>query len=335
MTLKPIVSIIVLNWNGKQYLETILSSLLQQTYPHIEIIFVDNGSCDGSIEFVKSKYPGVIIIEHPKNLGFAMGVNSGIMASNGKYIATINNDAQADKDWIANLLRVIDSDPDIGCCASKMLRFYERDIIDSTGILVYQNGNAYDRGARDKDSGQYNSQEEVFGACAGAALYKKEMFDEIGHFDNSYFAYLEDVELSFRMHLFGWKCIYVPEAVIYHIHSATSQEASPFKIFYLERNKLWNMWKYFPVKMLIMQLPYTNIHYFKYLSRFLNKMILEGEINVKEEPILKYSFLSIAWAVIRAKFWAYLQLPGILIWRRKLISKGLDLSVLEPWIMKR
>jgi len=197
-----------------------------------------NGSCDGSIEFVKSKYPGVIIIEHPRNLGFAMGVNSGIMASHGTYIATINNDAQADKEWISSLVRVIDSDPDIGCCASKMLRFYERDMIDSTGILVYQNGNAYDRGARDKDSGQYDSQEEVFGACAGAALYRKEMFDEIGHFDNSYFAYLEDVELSFRMHLFGWRCIYVPEAVVYHMHSATSQEASPFKIFYIERNKL-------------------------------------------------------------------------------------------------
>ena len=145
MNQKPIVSIIVLNWNGKQYLETCLSSLLQQTYPHIEIIFIDNGSSDGSVEFVKIKYPGVIIIENHKNLGFAMGVNIGIRVSHGKYIATINNDAEADKEWISSLVRVIGSYPDIGCCASKMLRFYERDMIDSTGIVIYQNGNAYDR----------------------------------------------------------------------------------------------------------------------------------------------------------------------------------------------
>jgi len=334
VTLKPTVSIIVLNWNGKQYLETCLSSLLQQTYPDIEIIFVDNGSCDGSVDFVKSNYPGVFILEHDKNMGFAMGVNSGIIASSGKYIATINNDAQADKELISRLVKIIESDPSTGCCASKMMRFYKRNIIDSTGIVIYQNGNAYDRGATEKDIGQYDSQEEVFGACAGAALYRREMLDEIGLFDNSYFAYFEDVDLSFRMHLFGWKCIYVPNAVVYHMHSATSQQASPFKIFYIERNKLWNMWKYFPVKLLILQLPYTNIHYFRYLSRFINKMITSGEINTKEEPILKYSFMSIFLAVIRAKLSAYLKLPNILIWRKGLRSKGLNLSVIEPWILK-
>lgn len=334
MTLKPTVSIIVLNWNGKQYLETCLSSLIQQTYSDIEIIFVDNGSCDGSVEFVKSKYPGVIIVHHDKNLGFAMGVNSGIMVSNGKYIATINNDAQADKKWIAGLVSVMESNANTGCCASKMLNYYERDKIDSAGIVIYQNGNAYDRGAREKDIGQYDSQEEVFGACAGAALYRKEMLDEIGLFDKGYFAYFEDVDLSFRMHLFGWKCIYVPDAVVYHMHSATSKQQSPFKIFYIERNKLWNMWKYFPVKLLILQLPYTNIHYFRYISMFINKMISSKAINTNEEPILKYSFVSIFFAVIRAKISAYVKLPNILILRRGLRSKGLDLSVLEPWILK-
>jgi len=177
-----------------------------------------------------------------------MGVNSGIMASKGKYIATINNDAEADQDWIANLVWIIDSDPDIGCCASKMLRFYERDIIDSAGIVVFQNGMHTTGVPMIRIQASMVSQEEVFGACAGAALYKKEMLDEIGYFDNSYFAYFEDVDLSFRMHLFGWKCIYVHEAVVYHMHSATSQQASPFKIFYLERNKLWNMLEIFSFK---------------------------------------------------------------------------------------
>jgi GT2 family glycosyltransferase len=332
LILNSLVSIIILNWNGKQYLETCLSSLLRQTYSDFEIIFVDNGSSDGSVEFVKSKYPGIIVIQHAKNLGFAMGVNSGILASHGKYIATINNDAEADKDWIKRLVSIMESDALIGSCASKMLRYHERDLIDSAGIVIYQNGNAYDRGAQDKDLGQYDSQEEVFGACAGAALYRKEMLDETGLFDEGYFAYFEDVDLSFRMHLFGWKCIFVPNAIVYHMHSATSKQQSPFKIFYLERNKLWNMWKYFPVKLLISQLPYTNIHYFRYLSRFIDKMIKREKFNEDEEPILKYSFLSIVLAIIRAKFSAYLKLPYILLWRRKLNSKGLDISILESWI---
>ena len=331
-TFQPKVSIIVLNWNGKQYLETCLSSLEKQTCKSIEIILVDNGSSDGSIEFVRNRFPGVVILRHDTNLGFAEGVNSGIRISKGGFIATINNDAEANEKWIESLVRVMESDKGIGCCASKMLRYYEREIIDSAGINVYQNGNAYDRGRDETDTGQYDVQEEIFGACAGGALYRRKMLDEIGLFDKDYFAYLEDVDISFRMHLFGWKCIFVPDAMVYHIHSATSKQASPFKLFYLERNKLWNMWKYYPGNMLLMQLPYTNIFYFKYLLLFIKKLL--GKDRTNEEPILSYSFFSVAYAVLRAKFSAYKKLPHILTQRRKFKSKGLDLSVLEPWIIK-
>ncbi|MFZ3383838.1 MAG: glycosyltransferase family 2 protein [Candidatus Methanoperedens sp.] len=328
----PIVSIIVLSWNGKQYLETCLSSLVRQTYKSIEVILVDNGSSDGTIEFVRNSFPGVIILRHDKNLGFAEGVNSGIRISKGEFIATINNDAEADANWIKSLVRVMESDPGIGCCGSKMLRYYERNIIDSAGIVVYQNGNAYDRGSEEEDKGQYDSQEEIFGACAGAALYRRKMLDEIGLFDMDYFAYLEDVDISFRMHLFGWKCIYVPDALVYHMHSATSKQASPFKLFYLERNKLWNMWKYYPAATLIMQFPYTNIFYYKYLLLFIHKLLKKDKHN--KEPILSYGFFPVASAVLRAKFSAYRKLPGIINQRRKLKLKGLDRSVLTPWIIK-
>lgn len=326
------VSIIVLNWNGKQYLETCLSSLVRQTYKNIEIIFVDNGSSDGSIDYVRNKFPGVVILGHAANLGFAEGVNSGIRISRGEFIATINNDAQADENWINNLVKVIESDQGIGCCGSKMMRYYARNIIDSAGIVVYQNGNAYDRGSEEEDKGQYNSQEEIFGACAGAALYRRKMLDKIGLFDKDYFAYLEDVDISFRMRLFGWKCIYVPDALVYHMHSATSKQASPFKLFYLERNKLWNMWKYYPVTTLIMQFPYTNIFYYKYLLLFIHKSLKKDKPN--KEPILSYGFFSIASAVLRAKFSAYWKLPRIIAQRRKLKLNGVDMSVLEPWIIK-
>lgn len=334
MTNVPTVSIIVLNWNGKQYLETCLSSLLKQKYPDIEIIFVDNGSTDGSVEFVREKFPSLTVIIHKKNLGFAQGVNSGIIASHGKYIATINNDAEADSEWISSLMHVMGSDARIGSCASKMLRFYNREIIDSAGIVVYQNGNAFDRGAQEFDIGQYDLQQEIFGACAGAALYRRLMLDEIGLFDDNYFAYFEDVDLAFRMHLFGWKCIYVPDAIVYHIHSATSQQASPFKIFYIERNKLWNMWKYFPLNMMITQFPFTNIHYFRYITKFLNKLIVKKDNKEIKNPIFNYSFLSIVSAIIHAKLSAYKKLHHMVKQRKKLISKGADLSVLDPWILK-
>ncbi len=170
MTILPTVSIIVLNWNGKQYLQTCLSSLLGQNYHEIEIIFVDNGSTDGSVEFMRDKYPSVTVIVHDKNLGFAGGVNSGIISSHGKYIATINNDAEADREWISSLVRVMESDICIGSCASKMLRYYDRNIIDSAGIVVYQNGNAYDRGAQEVDRGQYDAQTEILERAQECAL---------------------------------------------------------------------------------------------------------------------------------------------------------------------
>ena len=332
MTIQSTVSVIVLNWNGKQYLETCLSSLERQTYRSIEIILVDNGSIDGSIEFVKKKFPGVLILSHYENLGFAEGVNSGIMISKGKFIATINNDAEADEKWIENLVKVIEEDQKIGCCGSKMMRYHKRNIIDSAGIVIYQNGNAYDRGREEEDIGQYDIQEEIFGACAGAALYRRKMLNEIGFFDKEYFAYFEDVDLSFRLHLFGWKCIFVPDAVVYHMHSATSRSSSPFKIFYIERNKLWNMWKYFPVYIFLIQFPFTNIHYFRYLILFFKNFI--GINPEKEEPVLNYSFLSILSAVLHAKLSAYTKLPIVLNQRMRLRSRGADFSKLPRWILR-
>ena len=334
MTFTPSVSIIVLNWNGKQYLETCLSSLLKQTYPNLEIIFVDNGSMDGSVEFVRNNYPTVIIVEHDTNLGFAAGVNSGIAVSKGEHVATINNDAQADPEWITELVHVMESDSRIGSCASKMMCFYDRTRIDSTGIIVYQNGNAYDRGIDEEDTGQYDIQEEVLGACAGAALYRRQMLDDVGLFDESYFVYFEDVDLSFRMHLSGWRCIYVPIAIVYHMHSATSKVASPFKIYYTERNKLWNTWKYFSFCTFTNQILHINTKYFKYVWLFFINFIQPGKEDVGDAPILKYSFISIVSAVLRAKLHAYLQLPRIIAQRRQLQSRGADMSTLKPWITK-
>src|SRR5512138_3034202 len=201
------ISVIILNFNGKRYLEKCLSSLESQTYRDFEVIVVDNASSDGSVDYLKAGFPLVRIVENKKNLGFAGGTNSGIRRAEGEYILTLNNDTQVDRRFLECLAEPMQSDKSVGVCASKMLLPDGR--INSAGICLSRSGAAWDRGIFEQDHGQYDCQQEVFGACAGAALYRKEMLDEIGLFDEDFFLYMEDVDLAFRAKLAGWKCVYV------------------------------------------------------------------------------------------------------------------------------
>ena len=205
------ISVVVLNFNGKQYLHDCLSSLALQTCMDFEVIVVDNGSSDGSVEYLRGNFPWVKVVRNEENLGFAEGTNSGIREAKGDLILTLNNDTKADKDFIKRLIEPM-SETKVGMCASKML--FPDGRINSAGICISRSGAAWDRGMFEPDTGQYNQEEEVFGPCAGAALYRKEMLEEIGLFDEDFFLYMEDVDLAFRGRLAGWKCIYVPEAVV-------------------------------------------------------------------------------------------------------------------------
>jgi hypothetical protein len=220
------------------------------------VIVVDNGSNDGSVEYVERNYPQVLLIRNKENLGFAKANNIGIEAAKGEYIATLNNDTIVDSHWLSELVKAAEGNRNVGMVASKMIRPFPYDIIDSTGVVIDKAGTSYDRGQGEQDLGRFETTQEVFGPCAGAALWRRDMLAQIGPFDEDYFAYLEDVDLAYRARLYGWRCIYTPKAIVYHVHSASSGGAgSAFKYYMIARNRLWTIFKDFSIKQMIVYFP--------------------------------------------------------------------------------
>jgi len=247
------ISIIVLNYNGLRYLDDCLTSLAEQTFRDFEVIVVDNASTDGSVGHLQDYYPWAKLVINETNLGFAGGTNAGIREANGEFVLTFNNDARADRCLLEHLMIPM-SDARVGTCASKML--FPDGRINSAGICVSRSGAAWDRGMFEPDNGQYDVEEDVFGACAGAALYRKRMLDEIGLFDEDFFLYMEDVDLAFRAQLAGWKCVYVPRAKVNHLHGGTAGSGSDLAVYYGNRNVIWYALKDFPAWLLITSVPF-------------------------------------------------------------------------------
>lgn len=245
--MKKLISVVIVNYNGKRFLGECLSSLFAQAYRNMEVFVVDNASSDDSIEFIRNNFGDIKIIRQDKNLGFAKGNNIAIRQARGAYVATLNNDTVVEKKWLSELVNAMELDKRIGICASKILFYNNRNIINSSGICVDKiSGFTWDRGFGDKDGEKYKERQAVFGACAAAALYRKDMLDQIGLFDEDFFAYHEDVDLAWRAQLYGWKCMYVPAAIVYHHLSATAGLNSPFKEYFANRNKIWLIVKNYP-----------------------------------------------------------------------------------------
>jgi GT2 family glycosyltransferase len=219
--MEPLFSVIIPNWNGRQLLGPCLASIAVQTFRAFEVILVDNGSTDGSVAFVRNDYPWVSICELGENLGFAAGVNAGIRLARGNYIVLLNNDTETDSKWLEKLAESIGDCPDIWLFASKLLNFYDRDLVDSAGDAFDLFLGPYKIGenARSSDFGRRTF---IFGPCGGGGCYRRELFDRIGLFDEDFFAYFEDVDLSFRANWCGFRSLLVPDAVIYHKVAATS-----------------------------------------------------------------------------------------------------------------
>jgi len=252
--MNPLISIIIVNFNGLRYLGPCLSSLEKQSYEPYEIVLVDNGSSDGSAGYVRTHFPGVIVVETGTNRGFAGGTNAGIKEAHGDFILTLNNDTIVDSHFLENIIKPMLADIRIGMCASKMC--FPDGRINSTGICFSRSGAAWDRGILEADVGQYEDETEVFGPCAGAALYRRAMLNEIGLFDEDFFLYMEDVDLAFRARWAGWFCRYVPPAKVIHIHGGTTGINSELSVYYGNRNLLWYVIKNFPVRTLLTCLPW-------------------------------------------------------------------------------
>jgi GT2 family glycosyltransferase len=254
----PIVSVIIVNWNGKHLLADCLGSLRSQTYRDHETILVDNGSTDGSIDFVRENFPDVRLIPLAENRGFAGGNNAGIQASSGRFVALLNNDTRADANWLAALVKAAESEPQTGMWASKILSFDRRDVIDNVGLLLYWDGLARGKGRLEVDCGQYDRSEEALFPSGCACLYRRTLLEETGLFDEDFFAYADDVDMGLRGRLAGWGCRYVPAAVVYHKYSSSSSAYSPFKAFLVERNRIWVLVKYYPFE-LVLASPYFTL----------------------------------------------------------------------------
>ncbi len=241
------IAIIVPNWNGHDFIRPCLDSLLAQTVnPHV--IVVDNGSVDGSPEMIEHDYPDVELIRLPKNRGFAGGVNVGIqkaLQSGATYIALFNDDAQADKDWAKHLSEVLDENENIGIVTGKFLDKTGKTI-DSTGDLYTTWGLPYPRGRGEKNENNYADREYVFGASGGASMYRAGMLKEIGLFDEDFFAYYEDIDISFRAQLAGWRIMYEPRAIAHHLIGATSGKIKGFTTYQTMKNLPWLFWKNVP-----------------------------------------------------------------------------------------
>ncbi|MGD1994404.1 MAG: glycosyltransferase family 2 protein [Anaerolineae bacterium] len=249
------MTLVILNWNGRHYLQPCLDAVRAQTFPDFETVLVDNGSTDGSVEFMRQRYPEVQLIVNQRNLGFAVGNNQAIRASSSEFVATLNNDTEVEPQWLEALVHAIRTEERIGMCASKMVFAHRRDMINSSGICVDRAGIAWDRNGGEPDRPEQYVAQPVFGACAGAALYRRAMLDDVGLFDEDFFAYLEDVDLAWRAQLAGWQALHVPQARVYHYHSGTAQQGSPFKNRLLGRNKVWVILKNYPPPHLIWYLP--------------------------------------------------------------------------------
>ena len=232
------VSVIIVNWNGRQFIAECLDGLRRQTYRDHSVLFVDNGSDDGSLELVHREYPEVKAIELAENMGFAIANNIAIKSIQTEYVALLNNDAVPHPTWLENLLKALEHHPEAGTAASKMLLYDQPDVIDRAGDIYTTAATALLNG-RGEPSTNYDNSAWVFGACAGAAVYRRQMLEDIGPFDEDFFLLYEDVDLSFRAQLKGYRCIYVPEAVVYHKASSSIGDDSPVSVYYSHRNLEW------------------------------------------------------------------------------------------------
>lgn len=279
-------AVVVPNWNGKHDLPMCLDSLLGQIEP-CEIIVVENGSNDGSLEFLQQNYPNVTVLPQTKNLGFAGGVNVGIRYAieNGyPYVALFNNDAVANNKWLSLLTIAMDEDPEVGIVTGKFTSSDELRL-DSTGDIYTTWGLPYPRGRDETDLNAYDNDTDIFGATGGASLYRAEMLREIGLFDEDFFAYYEDVDISFRAQLAGWKVRYVPQAIAYHQIGATSGKIKGFTTYQTLKNLPWVLWKNVPFGLLPVILPRFTIAYTSFVfSALARRQFL---------PVLKGLFVSL------------------------------------------
>lgn len=269
----PLVSIVVLNYNGKQHLEACLDSLLRTDYPNFEIILVDNGSTDGSVEFVRKNYPIIRVLALEKNTYTTGGYMTGVLVARGKYIAILSNDMEVDRKWLKPLVKILEKAPWIVAADAKYMNFYQHNRFDdvaAAGRWVDYFGNNYTRGVNEVDVGQYDRPTYIIGVIT---IFRRDVLLKVGGFDLSYLYGYEDIDLGWRLYLMGYKVLYVPQSIIYHKSGATTRdfgESRPRPFFYYlnKRNRLISIIKNYSISNFLLALTITLSEYFVLLYYF-------------------------------------------------------------------
>lgn len=266
MRTQPLIEVIIPNWNGRDMLLHCLDSLYKQSFDDFLITVVDNGSSDDSCQAVEEKYPQTKLIKLASNTGFSFAVNAGIKNAKGKLLLLLNNDMEVTPNCLEKLVEGVAKYPEFDFFALKMLSFTQREFIDGAGDAVLRGGVGYRLGTLERDGDRYSRDKETFGACGGAALYKRELFEQIGSFDQCFFAYLEDVDFNLRARRLHKKCMYLAEAVVYHIGSATTGSKFNRRTITLStRNNFYVICKNYPFSLILRFFPAICIYQFMWL----------------------------------------------------------------------
>jgi GT2 family glycosyltransferase len=248
----PQLTVAVATYNGRELVATLLDSLAAQSFRDFQIVVVDDASSDGTPEWLAERAPDVEVIVHPRNRGVTAALNTGLRAARSEFVALLNNDVELTPDCLGELVRALREDPAAGSACPKLLSADDRARIDGAGDVFEWGGTAWRRGHGQRDVGQYDREQPIFGACAGAAVYRRSTLDAVGLLDEDFFAGYEDVDWSFRAQLIAHGCRYVPGAIAYHVGGATlGSDVSDFMLYQNWRNALFVVFKNYPFSALV------------------------------------------------------------------------------------
>jgi GT2 family glycosyltransferase len=308
----PEISVVVVNWNGKHLLGECLTALRRQTFLDFETILVDNGSEDGSVEYVGAQFPETKIVALPNNQGFTGGNIAGYAQAKGNLIVLLNNDTEADPKWLEEIHKASETHPNAGSFASKMMYFDDRSRVENCGFAVGSAGATVDLGRDEPDGPAWTQPRNVFGACGGAAAYRRRMLEDIGFLDPEFFMIYEDVDLSFRAQLRGYECVYVPGAIVYHRYRLTIGRSPLRQVFHSQRNIEFVYLKNMPLGLMLRSAP--------------QRLLYEVGAGIY------FARMGVASAFLRAKMDVLRRLPSILR-KRKEIQKRRTATNSQLWAM--
>jgi GT2 family glycosyltransferase len=259
----PTVAVVILNWNGKSYLQQFLPSVMQSTYPNLKVVIADNASTDGSVSFLQQQYPQIAVIQNRSNEGFAKGYNTALKKVEAEYFILLNSDIEVTPGWVEPVIELMESDNKIAACQPKLLSFHNKKQFEYAGACggwIDKYGYPFSRGrifdVCEEDNGQYDEVQQIFWASGAAFFIRSQVFKEMNGFDDYFFAHQEEIDLCWRMQSAGYKIFVCPQSVVYHVGGGTLPRGNTKKVFLNYRNNLVMLCKNLPVSQAIWKIPY-------------------------------------------------------------------------------